>query len=69
MIAVADTEQVEDTIEAKGRNRLLGVRAHHWFGTEGDAETGEGEHGQIIGAITDGDHLLENEPFARRQFA
>lgn len=56
---ITEAEEIDDSVESDGRDRLLGVGFHFWFGVEGDSESGEVEHREVVGAISDGDDLFE----------
>ena len=57
--AVGNPEEIEDGIEAEGGDGVLGFLAHERLGAVGNAHAGETEHGEIIGAIANGDGLIE----------
>ena len=45
--------------------RMVGALADERLGAEGDAHSGEVEHGQIVGPVADGNDLLKRDFFLR----
>src|SRR5579883_2378030 len=62
-VAVADSDQVEQAVEAEVRQGMVSALPDQWLGAEGDAHPGEVEHGQVVGSVADGDDLLEGDLF------
>ena len=58
-VGVFVAEEVEDAIESDGGDGLLGGLFHFGFGVESDAQTGSGDHWQVVGAIAHGYCLLD----------
>ena len=47
---------------------MFGVLFDQGFGAEGDAEAGFAEHGQVVGAVADGDRLFQADAFLGGDF-
>jgi len=62
-VAVADSDEVEESVEAEVGDGLVGGLADQRFGAIGNAHAGEVEHGDIVGAIADGNNLFERDAF------
>ena len=48
---VFEAEEVEHAVESYGRQALFGRLLDFGLGVEGYAETGCGEHGQVVGSV------------------
>ena len=55
--AVFESKEVEHSVEAYGGNALAGCEFHLGLGMEGYAEAGGGKHGQVVGAVANGNCL------------
>ena len=53
-----EADQVQDRVQTQGRDRVTGGFLHQRFGPERDPEARLAQHGQVVGTIPDGDHLL-----------
>ena len=60
-IPIANSEQVEQAVEAEAGNGLVRFLPHHGLGTVRDAHAGEVQHGDVVGSIADRHHLLERD--------
>ncbi len=60
---IFEAEEVEDAVEADCRKRLRGILLDLGFGVEGDAQSGGGKHGQVVGAVADGYGLFYVDVF------
>lgn len=54
---IFQSQEIEDAVEADRGDRLAGGGLHLRFGVEGDAESREREHRQVVGAVAYGDRL------------
>ena len=66
---ITESQQIENPVQPQGRDGLLGRLLDQRLGAEGDTEARQAEHRQIIGAVADGDGLLQAQTFLLRQFA
>src|SRR5205823_12359991 len=66
-VAARDAEQVEDGVEPARADGAVRGLAQLGLGVAGDPEPRLLQHVEIVRAVADGDHLLERNPFARRQ--
>src|SRR5258708_3962935 len=65
-IPVAYADEVENRVEPQLRDLMAGALCHQWLGVERDTQAGGGEHGQIVGPVSDGDRLLQRDVFLGR---
>lgn len=62
-VAVADSDEVEKAVEAEVGDGLVGGLADEGFGAIGDAHACQVEHGDIVGAVADGNDLFQRDAF------
>src|SRR4051794_8665279 len=65
-LARRQPEQVEDGVEPAGGDRGVGGLAQLLLRTKGDAEPRLLEHEDVVGAVADGDDLIEEEALGLR---
>jgi hypothetical protein len=57
-IPVAHANQVEQTVQSEKRDGVTGGLPHQRLCPERDAHAGDAQHGQIVGAVPDRNHLV-----------
>ena len=68
-VAIANTEQIEQTVEAEAGDGLVCLLPHDGLGTVRDAHAREVEHGNVVGSIADRHYLLERDTFLFGDFS
>ena len=58
-VAVFESEEIEHAVEAQTVDALPGTGLHARLGVEGNAQSGLGDHRQVVGSVAHGDRLRE----------
>ena len=65
----ADSKHEQDRIEMWCAEGRIGDLSNDLFGAKRDAESGGGQHVEVVGSIADGHDLFERDSFTIREFA
>lgn len=68
-IAVANTEEIEQTVKSETGDGLVSLLPDEGLGSVSDAHAREVEHGYVVGSVANGYHLLERDTFAVGDFS
>src|ERR1700679_2664726 len=67
-VAIPNSDEVEQAVESEGRNGVVGLFTNERLGAISNSHAGEAEHGNVIGAIADGNNLLKRDALAAGDF-